>query len=210
VAIAFCLGGCSTRPAPNPDFAVAVTVQGDPATPLAAASVIVHGVALGATDAAGKAVVRLRGAEGDTIPLWVRCPADYTSPATPLNVTLRRLGEASPTPSYTVTCPPELRDVVVAVRTNVPDLPVLYLRNEVARTDASGAAHVALRLRPGERFELLLSTAGDGKETLLPQNPTAVFVAKDEDQVLAFDQHFEVPKAHAVHRAPIPAGPRPF
>jgi hypothetical protein len=111
-------------------------------------------------------------------------------------------------PLYEVSCPPEVRTIVVAVRaTQGPDLPVMYLGKEVARTDASGAAHVQLRLHPEERFELMLSTEGR-EQRLRPENPTAVFVAKDRDEILFFDQRFEVEKPK--RRAGARPGPKPF
>jgi hypothetical protein len=64
----------------------------------------------------------------------------------------------------------------------------MYLGREVARTDSSGVAHLALALRPGERFELGLDTTG---KPLLPKSPRAVFVASNDDELVFFDQRFQ-------------------
>jgi hypothetical protein len=199
--------GCDQHSAPS-TYRVAVLVEGDPSMPLAAASVVVDGKPLGATGADGRATLRLQGKEGDVVPVSIRCPADHKSPPAPIAVPLRRLEDPSRVPLYQVSCPPEVRTIVVAVRaTQGPDLPVMYLGKEVARTDASGAAHVQLRLHPEERFELMLNTEGEGEPRLRPQNPTAVFVAKDRDELLFFDQRFEVEKPKRRIARP---GPKPF
>jgi hypothetical protein len=69
-------------------------------------------------------------------------------------------------------------------------LPVRYLGREVARTDASGTAHVLLQVPPQESFtlELLTDEAEGGK--LHPTNPTATFLVGDRDEVFVLDQKF--------------------
>lgn len=194
--------GCAVRANEPKTYGISVLVEADPQTPLAGAVVLRDGVNLATTGANGRATVQLRGAEGELIQVNVRCPAGYTSPSLPLEISLRSQAGTERLPSYRVSCPPETRNVVVAVRaTNGADLPVRYLGKEVARTDASGAAHVALRLRPGERFELSLDTAP--KPTLLPKSPSAVFVTPDHDELLVFEQRFTAPAAQkAVRRGP--------
>ena len=75
-----------------------------------------------------------------------------------------------------------------------PNLPVKHLGREVARTDASGAAHVMLKLKPDESFDLVLGTSEKAAERLRPQNPFATFIVKDRDEVFTFDQKFEQEK----------------
>jgi hypothetical protein len=104
-------------------------------------------------------------------------------------VTLRRLAQTSKLPTYRVVCQSSTRTSVIAVRANNgPDLPVMYLGRELARTDSAGVAHVALTLTPGERYELSLDT---GNKPLTPKNPRAVFVAGNEDELVFFDQRFQ-------------------
>jgi hypothetical protein len=120
---------------------------------------------------------------------------------------LKRLTDTSKTPEYAVSCPPKNRSIVVAVRAEGgPNLPVLYLGREVARTDASGSAHVLLKLEPGEQFSLTLNTGDD--KLVRPQSPVASFAVGNRDDVMLFDQRFERPKP--VFRAgPAPVrGPR--
>jgi hypothetical protein len=67
---------------------------------------------------------------------------------------------------------------------------VTYLDKEIARTDASGAAHVLLQMKPGDTFEVVLGTTERGNEKLRPQNPSAPFTVHGQDEVFLFEQHF--------------------
>jgi hypothetical protein len=108
-------------------------------------------------------------------------------------VPLRKLAEPGALPEFSVSCQPLTRSVVVAVRAdNGPDLPVRYLGQEVARTDASGAAHLLLSLAPQEEFELTLDTSDRRAENLRPQNPSARFTVKDGDEILTFNVPFAI------------------
>jgi hypothetical protein len=108
-------------------------------------------------------------------------------------------------PEFLVTCAPERRTVLVAVRAeNGPGLPVLYLGTEVARTDGSGAANVMLELPAEEQFDLTLGTP-DGTK-LHPRNPSETFRVPDHDDILSFNQAFLVEK-RPVRRAPPPRKP---
>jgi hypothetical protein len=209
--LAMAIAGCRSSAAASSEYAVAVVVEGDPGAPVASATVVRDGVPIGITGADGGTTVRLVGDEGQFASLTVRCPPQFTSPAAPLRVPLRRLADPSRVPSYRVACPPQARAVVVAVRaTHGPDLPVFYLGNEVARTDASGAAHVLLHLPPGERFELMIGTDEKGAERLIPRDPVAEFVVKDSDELLFFDQRFDVDKPKARVGPRVSSGPKQF
>lgn len=106
---------------------------------------------------------------------------------------IKRLTDTNKKPEYDVTCPPTTRTVVVAVRAdNGPNLPVMYLGREAARTDTAGAAHVMMKLKPDEGFSLVLAT--DGNDRLRPQNPSASFIVRDHDDVFTFDQKFDLEK----------------
>jgi len=115
-------------------------------------------------------------------------------------------------PEYTVDCPKAARTIVVAVRADSgPNLPVMFLNREVARTDVSGAAHVLLEVPPNQMFSLQLSTAADDAKDLRPQNPTATFEVKQEDAVFVFDQKFKQERKKIISRGkPKPTGPTPL
>jgi hypothetical protein len=89
-------------------------------------------------------------------------------------------------------------------------LPVLYLGREVARTDAFGAAHLLLQIRPEEQFDLTLATTEKGGEQLRPQNPVATFSVKHQDEVFVFEPHFTVEAKKVVYHPPPPAPKGPI
>lgn len=188
---ALLLGIVACQPAAPPSHLHRIVIQAETAghAPLEGVDVTHRGRSLGKTAASGALTLQLAGSEGELVELEARCPTSYVPERKTVSVTLRTLHGSRKLPTYRVDCQPATRTTVVAVRaTNGPDLPVIYLGREVARTDSSGTAHVALTLRPGERFELGLDTA---QKPLVPSSPRAVFVAGSEDQLLFFDQRFQ-------------------
>ena len=108
-------------------------------------------------------------------------------------------------------CPKSSRAVVVAVRADSgPNLAVMYLGREVARTDVSGAAHVFLEVPPNQVFQLAISTDTDGAKDLRPQSPTATFEVKQADDVFVFDQKFKVERKKVRGGRAKPKGPTPL
>ena len=185
------LAACGADDTPAPTFDVVVRVSGDPGQPVGGAQILLGGAKVGATSAAGVAKLRVRGEEGEQVELGVACPAGFRSPPRPLVVGLRRLSDPTKLPEYEATCLPSTRTVVVVVRAEGgPNLPVLYLGREVARTDASGAAHVVLDKAGGESFELMLGTGEKGAEALRPKNPVVTFNVRARDDLYVFDQRF--------------------
>jgi hypothetical protein len=196
-------------PPPPPPQIVNLRVHSDPSTPVPGAGLFFNGTKIATTDEAGLGQLKLAGRDGDAFDITVLCPQGYLSPEKPIQVTLKRLADPTKSPEYAATCPPTVRTIVVAVRAdNGPRLPVTYLGEEVARTDESGAAHVLLKLQPGARFDLTLSTDDKQHALLRPQNPTQSFAVRQRDDVFTFDQKFEQnAKRPAVRRKPRPKGP---
>jgi hypothetical protein len=183
------VSGCGRAAPISQAHSVVVQAETSAHEPLAGVEVWRQGSVVGKTNATGSLTLKLEGSEGQRFELEARCPATYVPERQPVSVTVRRLVGTRKLPTYRVDCQPSTRTTVVAVRAaNGPDLPVMYLGREVARTDSSGVAHVALTLRPGERYELLLDTAG---KPLTPKNPRAVFVVGSEDELVFFDQRFQ-------------------
>lgn len=179
------------EPRPPEPFEVLVKLESDPGMPVQGASVSRQNRLLATTDATGRARLKLPGVEGETTDVVVTCPEGYQSPTKPLSVRLARLADKSKTPEYAVACPPSTRRVVVAIRAvNGPNLPVEYLDREVTRTDASGAASFALEVPPGSQFNVVLST--EARTDIKPVSPSKLFVVDAKDDVLLFDQRFEV------------------
>ena len=192
-------------PAPPPPR-VANPVTTDPGKPLANAVLSFRGKKVATTGPDGVGVMKLVGRDGESFSVTVTGPEGFESPEKPIQVLLKRLAEGSKMPEYSAMCPPTSRTIVVAVRAeNGPDLPVVYLGREVARTDASGAAHVLLKLPPGDQFSLMLSTGDD--KLMRPQSPVASFAVGNKDDVFLFDQRFEKQKPMVRPSGPIRRGP---
>jgi hypothetical protein len=193
---------------PPPPFKVSIKVDSDPNHPLVGARVLHQDKEVGLTQPDGRALVQLKGNEGDIAQLVIKCPDSNQQPP-PITVALRRLADQKMA-EYSIQCPPLVRRVVVGVRAdNGPGLPVVFLGNMVARTDASGAAHFALDVKPGEQFDVQLKT--DDQPKLSPKNPTRTFVMPPRDEVVVFNQAFSLEKKKTVYHAPGRAtGPKPI
>ncbi len=181
---------CSALQAPSKPFEFEILINSDPGIPVAGATLLHEGSVLGKTNAQGKLALAAQGSEGETLAVNVNCPEILLSPSSPVMIALRRLSDAKRRPQYKVMCPPRARTLVVAVRAdNGPNLPVKRLGRDIARTDSSGAALVALEVAPDEAVDLTLDTAQS--PWLKPKDPTQRFQAGDTDALVAFTQNFE-------------------
>jgi len=194
-------------PAPDHPFPLAVLVTSDRGRPVARAKAVLKARTVGTTDSDGFVKVEVVGSESDTIALSIQCPEGFQSPEQPIVVGLRRLAPGSPPPKFEARCTPLIRTTVVGLRTEKGrSLPILYLGRQVALTDASGAAHFLLPLKPNEHVELTVSTAEKGAERLRPKNPRLTFISKDQDDVVLLEQRFSVEAPKKVY---VPALPKP-
>ena len=197
IPLALCLGsafGCDSLVEKPPDpYPIVIVVESDPGKPIEAAGILVGTHQVGATDETGKAHLKLRGDEGESISLSVKCPEGHQNPK-PVAVTLRRIADPNARPEYRLSCAPQTRTIAVAIRAEEgPNLPVVFLGREIARTDASGAAHVSMQMRPDETFQLMLKTSEtEAGRSLRPQDPVATFRVKNHDEVVTFNQEFKV------------------
>ena len=198
LGVALSCAGCK-RPLdlPPPVFEIALKVQSDPNRPLSGARVFHRNRELATTGPDGRARLTLPGRDGELTELSVKCPSNHRQPS-PLPVSLHRF-EGGKTAEYDVSCPPLVRRAVVGIRAeNGPNLPVTFLGSVVARTDAHGAAHFSLDVKPGETFEVQLKT--DAQPKLVPQNPSRAFVMPAHDDLLVFTQTFGAEKKKAAPR----------
>lgn len=181
--------GAFEPPPPPAPYKALVTVTGDPGQPLFGVPVTTGKAQPVLTGVDGKAQLVLRGADGDVHQVNVTCPQGHQQTTGSISIRLTRLaGDAVPT--YAVSCPPLRRRVVVAVRAeNGPHLPVKYLNQVVATTDAGGAAHFALDIEPGS-FAVQIDTSS--RNDLLPPNPGRILSVGQRDDILVLDQKFDV------------------
>jgi hypothetical protein len=174
---------------------IAVLAERDPGVPLAGVRLALAGKPVANSDANGRARVSLHGQPGDVFELTVRCPEGFSSPP-PIAVVLRPLAEASKIPEYRAPCAPRTRSLVVAVRAERgPNLPLRYLGREIARTDASGAAHALLEVEPDRPLRFVLDTSAPEHAQLRPQDPELKLIMPGRDEVALFEQTFTVAEA---------------
>ena len=191
-----CVAGSdeSTAAVRSADFPVTILARNEGKSPVADVEISLAKQPLGKTDASGNARIALRGAEGDTLALNVKCPAAYASPERPLQVGLRHLGNGSTAARFEVECFSLVHNVVVGVRAeNGPRLPILRLKSVVGQTDDQGVAHVLLQASANEQIALTLDTSRSAN--LLPQSPTLDFVTRDSDELVLVTQKFTVKQA---------------
>lgn len=208
--LVFAAAGCDSKPAERA-FPVVIQVESDSGVPLAGARVLRDNREQGVTADDGSLRLSLAGHEGDTAALRIACPADYTSPDAAIQVSLRTLAGSKTVPRYKAMCPPLLRNLVVAVRTqHATALPVTFRGREIARTDHSGTAHVLLRVPPKEQIAVQLDTSAD--PALRPKSPELTIDMPAQDKIVLFDKSFtrEQSPAPKARRAPKPIGPTPI
>lgn len=196
---------------PKPPFKIVIHVEGDPGIPSPKVPIFFGEVKVKETDDAGNAALDIARADGESVTLDVKCPAD-TTVAQPILVVIRRTDNGKPV-EYKAQCRPLTRSIVVAVRADAgpqggtANLPVMYLGKMVARTDAAGAAHFGLRLKMGESFQVSLDTSSN--ERLKPKDPITSFVVEADDEVKIFNAKFTEDKKK-VYVPPKKVGPKPF
>lgn len=201
LALAIAAAACGGRA--KTEFPIAVRAESDPGKPLAGVRFAAGGADLGSSGADGLTRLALSGRPGDRVELTVTCPDGYSAPAKPLAVVLRPLGEPDRVPEYRTLCAPNLRSLVVAVRAERgANLPVTYLGREIARTDASGAAHALLRVEPDRPVNVVLDTSGPEHALLRPQNPELRLVMPPRDEVALFEQTFTLAEPPKPKRRP--------
>ena len=181
---------CSPSSAVNAQgFKVRVRVASDPGKAVEGAKLHVGAQIVASTDVDGTALFEFDGEPGELVGVRVACPQGLVSPKRPIEVLLRPLSEPGAIPEYQASCPPSHRTIVVAIRAkNGANLPVMHLGREVARTDAFGAAHVVLEVRPGTQFRLGLDTSA--ASDLRPRSPVGVFRVPAQDDLFVFEQSF--------------------
>jgi hypothetical protein len=146
----------------------------------------------------GAVGLTLSGSEGERREIGVTCPEDYEAASSSLVISIRRSADSTKPYHYDVTCTPLRHSVVVVARAvNGPNLPLLHLGAEIARTNEQGVAHAIIRVPAGESLRLTLDTENRG---LLPEDPTFDFPAIDRDDIVTVNQIFDVPRTVKIRR----------
>ena len=204
--------GCSSKTADD-RFEISLRATSDDALPLADATFATGKSNLGKTSSSGVVNVRLRGAEGQTLPVSFTCPSGYESSGElpPLRLTrTRRVGAAVAQPlTVEATCIRKLRDVVLVVRAeNVSHLAV-HVDGKPAATATDGTAHLLLQLdRDVRQVSVTLDTTDQPK--LRPQNPSRTFDLHGRDAVLVVEQSFTASPKPQNRNSPAPRRHIPY
>lgn len=189
-------------------FEISFRATSDDSVPLSDVSFATGKVKLGTTKSSGAFTVRLRGAEGQMLPLTISCPAGYERAGEPPSLRLtrtRRVGEASTQPlGIEATCIRKLRDVVLVVRSeNAEGLPVHVDGKAVTAIASDGTAHLLLQLdRDIGKVSVTLDTTQQPK--LRPQNPSRTFELHGKDAILVMDQAFAASPKPQTRSSPAP------
>lgn len=205
------VSACSGKPAQD-RFELSLHATSDDAAPLANVTFASGSSKLGVTDASGALTVRLRGVEGQTLPITFTCPGGYESTNSARSVRLthtRGVTEGASQPlTLEAACVRKLRQVVVVVRSeNATDLPIL-IDGKATTLAADGTAHVLLQLdRDVPTVTVALDTSTQPK--LRPQNPSRTFDLHGKDAVLVMAQSFTSTKPR-LHSAPLPQRHIPY
>ena len=189
---------------------VALTEEGDAIPGVAIGSA---GAALGSTDTHGRLQAQLQGVEGQAKHFTVACPAGFRSMGDQ-RPTLRlrsHTGGASAATEMTVRC--QSNERLAAVLVNAPGfvgLPVLLHGREVARTDAHGTAHIALRGEPRTPMRVTIDTSS--RPRVIPASPHKDVRLGARDEVVLFAPELSEPSPPKpkVHRKPkVEEAPQP-
>lgn len=171
----------------------------DDGLPLEGVTIQLDSATLGTSGESGIIRANVEGTEGQVVALRAVCPQGYQAENEAFTFVLRRHSDNRRLPQYEIRCRPLLRSMVVAVRArNGPNLPVRYLGQQIATTDAHGAAHVLLKSHAQDTVELMLDT--EQHPRLRPRNPTERFRVGSTDEWVVLDLAFKVKPVRA--RAP--------
>jgi hypothetical protein len=196
-------------PSADSNVRIKVTIKAvdDGGVGVARTEVLLGKSSRGLTGADGTLAVTLTGRPGQVAPLSIKCPEGYASPERTVDVGITELAVGSPAPLFEARCTALAHSLVIAIRAeNGPNLPVIYLGKELARTDAEGVAHVVLKLPPGETASVRLDTSA--APALKPQNPELTFKASNRDEMMLLEQKFNIVRKVVV--VPAPARPQPL
>ncbi len=179
-------------PEPSDDsYSIELNAETDEGRPLSGVQFSSGKNDMGVSPESGSFSLRLRGAEGTTLPIEATCPKDYDSPA-PGSVRLARVkslsGEAESPLTYRAVCTRKLRDVIFVIHAeNGANLPISIDGAAQGTTDEKGNAHVLVSVdRHLESLTLSLDTSE--QPLLRPQNPRRVFELKGNDAIALFNQ----------------------
>jgi|SRR5688572_3898889 hypothetical protein len=203
VLLALLAGACKEKDLSH-GYEFVVRVSSEPGHGLEGARASFQGRELGVSDSSGAVAIQVRGREGDVVAIDIACPSGHR-PSAPVLVPLRHVSH-DVKPEFSALCTPLTHSIVVAVRAEGgPRLPLLHLGRELARTDASGAAHLLLDVGSDEVVEIMLDTTEQPR--LRPKNPILRIQPGPRDEITAINQEFTLQPQPRVRKVTTWRGP---
>jgi hypothetical protein len=191
------LVACGQAGSEAKNYPFTLRAESDPGEPMAGVQLLRSGKVVANSDINGYAGFTLAGEEGLHVTLGAGCPPGTSVFESELTTTLRGY-QADKVPELLVRCSPNERELtVVAMFEHGAGLAIQHRLKTLAVTDEDGVAHFALRGKPGETFELRIST--DAQPGLRPANPGASLTLGGRDEAQLLERRFILP----------PAKPRP-
>ena len=190
-ALAIACGSKETASAAS-RFAIEVQVNNDDGDAQSDATIVIGNRQLGRTGTDGALKSELSGAEGQSMPVTVRCPEGFTGPERPLAIRLthtRRIDLNGFQPArLEVTCARDVHDVIIVVRAQGGAELALNVDGKPAgTTDGDGIAHVLVHAsRDVKALNVSLDTSS--RPELKPKNSSRTYELAGSDAILLFDQ----------------------
>lgn len=167
-------------------FTLDLKTQVDDGTPLGGVVVYFKDQPVGESTDAGKLQVVVAAVTGQSLPVRFECPEGYKASRDTVRVPLRSSGENS----YQVVldCKPFVRNAVVAITTNMANIPLFIGDERVGTTNQFGVAHVALVRAEQDDFAIRMETSSI--EYLRPRNPVYQFKMPGHDEAFVVQETF--------------------
>jgi hypothetical protein len=164
-------------------YPVSIRSVNDDGEPLPGVQVLTGGEVLGTTGPDATLNVTLNGREGMEVAFEARCPQGSRPHGESPALRLRTLGGRAP--ELDLICGRDKRMAALIVSApGFADLPVLVHDREVARTDASGTAHLLLEGEPRMPMRVVLDTGA--RPRIVPASPHKDVQIGMRDEIVVF------------------------
>ncbi len=167
-------------------FVLDLKTQSDDGRPLAGVVVYFKDRPMGASASAGELQLVVAATTGQSLPLRFDCPKGYVATRDGVRVPLRTSGDNR----YQVVldCKPEKRKALVAISTNMANIPLFLGDEQIGVTNEFGVAHLAVARAEQDDFEIKMDTSS--VPLLRPMSPVFQFKMPDHDESFIVQETF--------------------
>jgi len=180
-------------------FVLDLKTQSDDGQPLAGVVVYFKDRPMGESASAGELQLVVAAVTGQSLPLRFDCPKGFVAARDGVRVPLRTSGDNR----YQVVldCKPEKRKALIAIATNMANIPLFLGAEQVGVTNEFGVAHLAVARAEQDDFEIKMDTSS--VPLLRPSSPVFQFKMPDHDE------SFIVQESFVLEEPPPPPPPAP-